>query len=249
MRVPLSLTVHPPHLAKWSSTRTSAHFSDFLVSLSLSFQGSDHRTVLDQDGCCCFGDIPRKRASRKSTPSLHYLTPHIRVTEWASRVAAHPTRGPGKGPRKRWGRKMEWRQGWTSGSRRARGERLVPPATPPPARPWRLPVQGAQRLLCPHPLHLPRLGSTLRRRQGARDTPWCGAQTVPPPCVSAAPPVRPEPPRSAPRRPAGDAARRHPPRSPRATPRAARSLLPPCCVSAAWDPRSGDDPGPQTSLH
>lgn len=111
---------------------------------------------------------------------MHYLTPHIRVTEWASRVAAHPTRGPGKGPRKRWGRKMEWRQGWTSGSRRARGERLVPPATPPPARPWRLPVQGAQRLLCPHPLHLPRLGSTLRRRQGARDTPWCGAD-----CASA----------------------------------------------------------------
>lgn len=74
-------------------------------------------------------------------------------------------------------------------------------------------------------------------------------QTVPPPCESAAPPVRPEPPRSAPRRPAGDAARRHPPRSPRATQRAARSLLPPCCVSAAWDPRSGDDPGPQTSLH
>lgn len=84
-----------------------------------------------------------------------------------------PTRGPGKGPRKRWGRKMECGQGWTSGSRRARGERLGPPTVPPLVRPWRLPVPGAKRLLCPRPLHLPRLGSTLRRRQGARDTPWC----------------------------------------------------------------------------
>lgn len=27
---------------------------------------------------------------------MHYLTPHIRVTEWACRVAAHPPVGPGK---------------------------------------------------------------------------------------------------------------------------------------------------------
>lgn len=179
---------------------------------------------------------------------MHYLTPHIRVTEWASRVAAHPTRGPGKGPRKRWEEKWSGAKaghqgpGELAGSVWYRPRRLLPRVRG--AFQSREPRGCYALTRCTYPAWVvPSAGARVPGiRHGA-------VQTVPPPCESAAPPVRPEPPRSAPRRPAGDAARRHPPRSPRATPRAARSLLPPCCVSAAWDPRSGDDPGPQTSLH
>lgn len=139
---------------------------------------------------------------------------------------------PGKGPRKRWGRKMEWGQGWTSGSRRALGERLGPPTAPLPACPWRLPVPGAERLLCPRPLHLPRLGSTLRRRQGARDTPWCRLR-LRPVCLLLRPSARSRPgahhtaPRGTP------LAATHPDR-----PAPPRSLPAPCCPLAVSAPRA-----------
>lgn len=65
-------------------------------------------------------------------------------------------------------------------------------------------------------------------------------------CCSARPPGA-APERTTPSR----GGRRSPPPTPIAPrhPAPARSLLPPCCVSAACDPRSGDDPGPQMSLH
>lgn len=93
-------------------------------------------------------------------------------------------------------------------------------------------------------MHLPRLGSTRRRRQGAPGTPWCRLR-LRPARLLLRPSACPEPPRSAPRRPRGDTSRRHPPLTARCHPARLQLSAASELGKRLRDPRSDGDQGPR----
>lgn len=195
--------------------------------------------------------------SRKWTHSLHYLTSHFRNTQGASRVAAHPPVSPceplGRQGAEEWSGAEAGHEGPGEGA----GSTWTgdPPAAPPPAR-----VRGAlspreQRGCGTRALNLPRLGSTRRRRQGARGTTWCRLRLHPARLLLRPPGAAPSRPGAHHAAPRGTAPAATHPWPPRATLRTARSLFPLCCASAHRDalgravtqgPRRGSHQVPST---